>query len=423
MDRFESLPQHYPTYDVQERDVALLEFENAQKLAVGQNRILEYLISSLLAAAAIGVPLLLNLGELHTLNTVVNGHKLFFALGYIWFSGIVLFYCAQLQKTVIINARKTVVLREVLGLDYGSFQLVLPRRRLEGATNPFAISMFPGWRSFTTIPFWTLAGAAALACAYVVELSPFTRFYMAMGYIVGMAFLYRRWLYDTHETVRLSLAKCCAWLLNLRLEPDFEYTLYRATLAVVELKRLHYRLDNLENIVVPIEDKRFYLHRGVDGRALARSIVSAVPFIRKRYGFLRSGGSTITMQLARTLFIADYDKTFRRKVVECLLAGWLNDQFSKAEVLDLYIASVRFEQNVMGLSAAVHHFFGPSHSAQLSAEEALFLVERVSTIYSGVDAAKVASWYQKAAAIPGIAISEPRYQAIYSRLRQSGVLS
>jgi len=95
----------------------------------------------------------------------------------------------------------------------------------------------------------------------------------------------------------------------------------------------------------------------------------------------RSGGSTITQQLVRILFIVDQSKIFRRKIIESLLAICFNRIFSKKEQLELYLASVRFERGVYGALDAMNHFWR-ERVVNVSKAQAFFLIERVSNIYS-----------------------------------------
>ena len=115
-----------------------------------------------------------------------------------------------------------------------------------------------------------------------------------------------------------------------------------------------------------------------------RGILSRFKILRKKFGYIEHGGSTITMQLARSLFIPSNQNKYFRKVIELLLSLWLNKQFTKGEILQLYIASVRYEKGVLGLSNAVKYFFGDLKNKELTNEEAFFLVERLSNITSTV---------------------------------------
>ena len=86
--------------------------------------------------------------------------------------------------------------------------------------------------------------------------------------------------------------------------------------------------------VLATEDRRFYSHRGIDPRGLARAAL-----VYLRAGGIRQGGSTITQPLAKNLFLTQ-DRTIRRKIQEVLLAIWLERRFSKDEIFALYLNRV-----------------------------------------------------------------------------------
>ena len=89
--------------------------------------------------------------------------------------------------------------------------------------------------------------------------------------------------------------------------------MYRAKLSVHERVRVKYDTNCIEKILVEIEDSRFYNHNGIDFKSIARSILSLSTKYRKKKGILKNGGSTITMQLCRTLFIPPNQNIFFRK--------------------------------------------------------------------------------------------------------------
>lgn len=118
--------------------------------------------------------------------------------------------------------------------------------------------------------------------------------------------------------------------------------------------------------VVSTEDRRFREHRGVDPRGILRAAVKNV-----RGGRLAEGGSTLTQQLAKNLFLTPR-RTLRRKLVEAALALYLDARYSKDEILRLYLDTVYFGQDgpvgVFGLSAAAKHLFDKSPSELTLAE-------------------------------------------------------
>lgn len=117
--------------------------------------------------------------------------------------------------------------------------------------------------------------------------------------------------------------------------------------------------------VIAIEDRRFHAHFGFDpigfGRAMARNVM------QKR---LREGGSTLTQQLAKNLFLTP-DRTFGRKVQELILAFWLEAKYSKAEILELYLNRVYFGAGATGVDAASRRYFGKSAKHVTIGEAAL----------------------------------------------------
>ena len=118
--------------------------------------------------------------------------------------------------------------------------------------------------------------------------------------------------------------------------------------------------------VVSVEDKRFRYHPGVDPIGIARSF-----WVRLKSGHFRQGGSTITQQLARNIFLTN-NKTFGRKAREIILALAIERKFSKNQVLELYLNRVYFGGGAYGIDAASRKFFG--HPAtELSLPEAAII--------------------------------------------------
>jgi penicillin-binding protein 1A len=115
--------------------------------------------------------------------------------------------------------------------------------------------------------------------------------------------------------------------------------------------------------VVAIEDRRFYSHIGVDPIGL----VSAV-FHAATSGDRIRGASTITQQLARTLFLT-MDRTAERKIQEAILAVWLEIEYSKNDILEMYLNRVYFGAGAYGIDAAARTYFGKPAS-QLTLAEA-----------------------------------------------------
>lgn len=118
--------------------------------------------------------------------------------------------------------------------------------------------------------------------------------------------------------------------------------------------------------IVSIEDKKFYKHHGVDYKAIVRAAWSIV-----QEGKVTQGGSTITQQLARTIFL-NQDKTWQRKVEEIFIALALEEKYSKDQILEYYLNNIYFANGYYGIEAASKGYFNKSVN-QLSLSEITFL--------------------------------------------------
>lgn len=122
-----------------------------------------------------------------------------------------------------------------------------------------------------------------------------------------------------------------------------------------------------KEFIIPIEDKRFYTHNGIDLRGTTRALIRN--FLNNK---ILEGGSTISQQLARNL-LNDNSKTLQRKIKETWKAIKLENYFSKDEILDLYFNNVYFGKNFRGIRTASLHFFD-KEPEKLSNKEILFLI-------------------------------------------------
>jgi len=138
---------------------------------------------------------------------------------------------------------------------------------------------------------------------------------------------------------------------------------------------------------VAIEDRWFNYHFGFNPWGIVRSQIYNVTH---RGGPLR-GGSTITQQLARNLFLTS-NQTYRRKAQELILAVWLEAKFSKKEILELYLNRVYFGAGAYGIEAAAQRYFGKPAS-QLSVGESALLAGMMKgpSRYSPVSASERAA--------------------------------
>lgn len=133
-----------------------------------------------------------------------------------------------------------------------------------------------------------------------------------------------------------------------------------------EFVRFEQLPPRLAEAVMAIEDRRFRGHLGIDPIGLARAMV-----VNITTGNLVQGGSTLTQQLAKNLFLTP-DRTFGRKVQELVLAFWLEHDFSKDEILEMYLNRVYFGAGAYGVDAAARRYFSKS-ARQLTLMESAML--------------------------------------------------
>jgi penicillin-binding protein 1A len=110
----------------------------------------------------------------------------------------------------------------------------------------------------------------------------------------------------------------------------------------------------LPKAFIAIEDRRFYSHFGIDPIGISRAILRDVT---GRGGM--QGGSTLTQQLAKNLFLTQ-ERTLSRKIQEAILALWLERKYSKDQILELYLNRVYFGSGAYGVEAAAQKYFGKS---------------------------------------------------------------
>jgi penicillin-binding protein 1A len=121
----------------------------------------------------------------------------------------------------------------------------------------------------------------------------------------------------------------------------------------------------LPKAFIAIEDRRFYSHHGIDPMGIARAAVANI-----LHRGVSQGGSTLTQQLAKNLFLTQ-ERTFQRKLQEVELALWLERKHSKAEILELYLNRVYFGSGAYGVEAAAQRYFGKSAKNVTLAEAAM----------------------------------------------------
>jgi penicillin-binding protein 1A len=115
--------------------------------------------------------------------------------------------------------------------------------------------------------------------------------------------------------------------------------------------------QHLIDAVVATEDRRFFEHWGLDPAGLARAVLANL-----QAGRVVQGGSTLTQQLAKNLFLSS-TRTFGRKLEELVLALWLEVRLGKRDVLEIYLNRVYFGGAAYGVETAAQRFFGKPASA------------------------------------------------------------
>src|SRR5213592_5150335 len=138
--------------------------------------------------------------------------------------------------------------------------------------------------------------------------------------------------------------------------------------------------QTLRDAIIATEDRRFYSHFGVDPIGVARAV-----YQNFRRGRIVEGGSTITQQLAKVLFLTP-DRSLDRKLKEAVLAVELERRYSKDRLLEMYLNQIYFGHGAFGVEAAARTFFGKGVSELSPAECALLAgLPKAPATYSPFD--------------------------------------
>jgi penicillin-binding protein 1A len=148
------------------------------------------------------------------------------------------------------------------------------------------------------------------------------------------------------------------WFLAANGKPWFRLDEHRRDVPLADIPK------HLRDAFVAVEDHRFYTHLGVDPIALGRAVV------RNFSTGSAQGGSTLTQQLARTLFLSN-QKTYGRKIREAILALNIDAQLSKEQVLELYLNRIYLSAGVYGVETMSRNLFGRPAKTLSLAESAL----------------------------------------------------
>ena len=180
--------------------------------------------------------------------------------------------------------------------------------------------------------------------------------------------------------------------------------------------------DYVPAAFIAVEDRRFYHHPGFDPIGMVRAMVR-----NARAGRTVEGGSTLTQQLAKNLFLTP-EKNMRRKVQEIMLAVWLEAKFTKKEILALYLNRVYFGAGAYGIEAAAQRYFDKS-AKELTVGEAALLAgllkapSRYSPVSESERAAGRATVVLNEMEQAGVITPEERAEAVRNPVRVSRTLA
>jgi len=166
------------------------------------------------------------------------------------------------------------------------------------------------------------------------------------------------------------------------METSHVYSAEGALLAELYLERRtfipHYRIpEHVKKAFVSIEDIRFYKHHGVDFAGIMRALYHDV-----KAGSIVQGGSTITQQLAKMLFLKP-DRSIKRKIREAVISMQIEKRYTKDEILGLYLNQAYFGTRAYGIEAASQTYFGKSANELNIAEAALLAaMPKAPSLYS-----------------------------------------
>lgn len=135
--------------------------------------------------------------------------------------------------------------------------------------------------------------------------------------------------------------------------------------------------DSMQQAIIAVEDSRFYSHHGFDPESIIRASL-----VNLQYGQIEEGASTITQQLVKNLFLT-HEQSFGRKAEELLLALDMEANYSKDEILELYLNTIYYGSDYYGIGPAAEGYFGKKPS-ELQLPEAAMLagLPNAPSVYS-----------------------------------------
>ena len=201
--------------------------------------------------------------------------------------------------------------------------------------------------------------------------------FVTFSFIIGVGYgLLRYYQKDLPSIAKLEMGDTTTGLISKVFSADGTviHEFYEEKRIPIPLQEIP---DFLKKAVIVVEDKRFYSHWGVDFMGILRAF-----YVNIRSGDIVQGGSTITQQLARNLFLTT-EKTLSRKIREAILALEIERTYSKDEILEMYFNQVYFGSGAYGIEAAAQTYFG-KHASELTLDEGTLLagIPRWPTRYS-----------------------------------------
>ncbi len=188
------------------------------------------------------------------------------------------------------------------------------------------------------------------------------------------------WFYQSYARPILALRTKAERIAEQSTEADFKSALTSVVydsngekISTLRSEKVSYYLTYEElprwavDVMLVTEDKKFYSHEGVDFAANVRALY----YLVKNRGEITQGGSTITQQLARNIYLTN-EVSYERKLVEVFLAWELEELYSKNEILEFYLNNIYFGNGYYGIQAAAYGYFGRSVK-DLSLSETIFI--------------------------------------------------
>lgn len=195
-------------------------------------------------------------------------------------------------------------------------------------------------------------------------LKRFSRLILAIlllsGFGLAGIIFFNPWIWRLDLRMELEKNKIASTVFDRNGQPLV--TLYAKTRLWTPISQIE---SKLKEAVVATEDNRFYLHKGVDVRGIARALYQDI-----RAGKKLQGGSTITQQLVKNLFFS-HEKRVSRKILEMAYAIRIEQQYRKEEILEFYLNSIYLGHGTWGVAGAAEVYFGKSVSQLTIGESAL----------------------------------------------------